>query len=118
VRVAGSWQSGGLTLTATSGAAPQREWDGAIVQAVWMKGKVEVGADPREMRKDACTAWIKRGDYGNVHSMYGWTVDPINPRGGSDLENLQPMQMENAASKKGGAGECRVRARGERNVRR
>lgn len=96
-------------------------WDGAIVQAVWLKGKVEHGVDPREMRRDRCTAWIKRHDYQNPHSNFGWTIDHIRPPsqgGGDDLDNLQPLHIENHASKVKGIGDCPVRANGQKNVRR
>ena len=99
--------------------APER-WDGAIVHAVWLKGSIVVDHDSREMRKDACTAWIRRGDYGRLDSNFGWTIDHIRPpsRGGTDdLDNLQPMHVENSASRKDGIGNCPVRARGDKNVR-
>ena len=100
--------------------APGAKWDGAIVQAVWMKGEIVHGADPRELRKDRCTAWIKRHDYQNALSNFGWVVDYIRPpsRGGTDeLDNLQPMHMENSASKRNGHADCPVRARADKNVR-
>lgn len=92
-----------------------------LVQRVWEKGTASNGKDPREWRKDTCTAWIRRQDYGRTDTAYGWNIDHITPvsRGGSDaLENLQPLHWENNASKSNGRGDCPVRANGEKNVRR
>ncbi|MFN9492952.1 MAG: HNH endonuclease signature motif containing protein [Sphingobacteriales bacterium] len=41
---------------------------------------------------------IKRSDYGNTNSRYGWEVDhikPVSKDGKDDLQNLQPLQWEN-----------------------
>lgn len=70
----------------------------STVDLVWAKGKIVSGYDPNIYRKDACNAWIKRDDYGNTQSKYGWEIDHIKPKalgGNDDLTNLQPLQWEN-----------------------
>lgn len=66
--------------------------------------------DAHMFRKDCCGAWIKRDQYNNRDSDFGWEVDHIYPesllkeRGASDEEikdirNLRPMNWRNNVSK-------------------
>ncbi|MEQ8905144.1 HNH endonuclease signature motif containing protein [Ekhidna sp.] len=80
--------------TTTRGA----NFDAVTVEAVWRKGQTVPGYDSSSVRKDTCGAWMKRTEYGNTDSEYGWEIDHIIPasKGGTDaLSNLQPLQWEN-----------------------
>lgn len=68
-----------------------------VVNDVWEKGELIIGQSPNEYRKDACGKYIKKSEYGNTSSPYGWEIDHIQPasRGGSDsTSNLQPLYWE------------------------
>jgi hypothetical protein len=78
-------------------------FESALIQAVWEKGRVVPGVDPRFKRKGVCGAWIERSAYGKTAQLgSGWEIDHVKPvaRGGSDeLYNLQPLQWQNNRAK-------------------
>jgi hypothetical protein len=97
---------------APSSTTTGQAFDVATKIAVWNKGQVVPGVDPRVRRKDACGAWIDWANYGDTtHHGTGWEIDHIVPvaRGGSDhLSNLQPLQWENNRTKSDGPLSCAV----------
>ncbi len=77
-------------------------FDEKIINYVWEKANIVDDADPKIWRKDYAGAWIKKSEYGNCNSEYGWEIDHQRPvaKGGTDiLINLVPLQWENNRSK-------------------
>jgi len=89
-----------------------------VVQRVWGKGRTASPNDPNMWRKDECGAWIRRSEYGNRNSEFGWEIDHISPEGGDNLSNLRPLQWNNNATKREGRLKCPVIAKGTTNVER
>ena len=90
------------------------------IEQVWKKGTIVKGVDPTKRRKDQCGAWIKRSEYGNRDSDYGWECDHIKPtsKGGEDwLSNIRPLQWENNASRQEGRLKTVVTAEGDKNIK-
>ena len=86
------------------------------IDEVWNKGKTVGDNPPNVWRKDACGAWIRKSDYGNRDSQYGWEIDHIDPNGGEDISNKRPFQWQNNVAKSDGSTDCKVTAKGTDNV--
>ena len=90
-----------------------------IIQTVWEKGSVVPNADPNIWRKDAVQAWIRREDYGNRDTIYGWEIDHITRTkdGGTDnLSNLRPLQWQNNLAREDNPFAIAVTSSGDKNV--
>ncbi len=53
---------------------------------------------------------MKRTEYGNRDSQYGWEIDHINPDGGDGLSNLRPLQWANNVATSDGRLRCVVQS--------
>jgi len=89
-----------------------------VIQSVWEKGRTVSPNDPNMWRRDECGAWIRRNEYGNRISEYGWEIDHISPEGGDNPSNLRPLQWMNSVTKREGRLKCPIIARGTKNVER
>jgi hypothetical protein len=76
------------------------------IDAVWDKlNVISDAAESKGFRKDMCSAWILRSEYGNRSSNYGWEIDHITAKanGGLDnLSNLRALHWKNNASRQDG----------------
>lgn len=73
-----------------------------LIDAVWRKAAVVPGYEAGIWRRDACGAIIRRSDYANRQSEYGWEIDHVVPvalGGRDDFSNLQPLNWRNNAKK-------------------
>lgn len=80
-----------------------KEFSEYVKEAVWNKARIVPGViNSSELRQDIAGAWIKKSEYGNRQSPWGWEIDHIKPEslyGSDNLDNLQPLQWENNVSK-------------------
>ena len=90
------------------------------IQEVWGFGIPVAGYDPDSLRKDICGAWMRRENFGDHDSRFGWEIDRIiSPEAGgvNEIFNLRPMQWENKKAKQGSELVCVVTAMGGENVK-
>jgi hypothetical protein len=81
--------------TTKSGAS----WSDATIKSVWQKGRAIYLRNSDMFREDDCGTLMEFHQYGNRNSTIGWEIDHINPNGGDELSNLQPLNWKNNASK-------------------
>ena len=86
------------------------------IQQVWEKGTRVPDNNPDVRRKDSATAWIRREKHGNRDSKEGWEVHHIEPGGGDELSNLQPLQWKNNLGLQEGEIGPRVISEGDENI--
>jgi len=80
------------------------------IQAVWEKGRGMQDRDPTKWRKDECGAWLRREQYNNAGSEYGWKLVNVTPGGPDVPDNLQPFHWNNAFDIASGKPQCQVTA--------
>ena len=66
-----------------------------VVQQVWEKAIVFAPETKNDWRKDVQFSFIKRSDFNNFDSEYGWVIDLIDISGRVEIENFRPMQWRN-----------------------
>jgi hypothetical protein len=79
-----------------------RAWTPEQIKAVWQKGRTIQNFDPARYRIDTCLQIMEFSRYGNRNEQYGWEIDHIvsvSNGGGDELNNLQPLNWKNNASK-------------------
>ena len=77
-------------------------FDEKTINSAWEKANIVNIKYANVWRKDYAGAWIKKSDYGDCDSDYGWEIDHQKPvaKGGNDNpSNLVPLQWENNRSK-------------------
>jgi hypothetical protein len=92
----------------------------AEIDQVWTKAqRASADNDTYGFRKDQCGAWIKRTDYGNRQSLFGWEIDyitPISEDGADAISNLRPLHWKNNDSKSDGRLVCAIKSKDNKNV--
>ena len=72
------------------------------IDEIWKKAQIQANNNPEIFRKDYAGAWIRKEDFGNRDSQFGWEIDhlkPISKGGTHDSENLYPLHWKNNVTK-------------------
>ena len=88
-------------------------FDEEVVRNVWESTRASSNQDPLTWRKDECGAWIKRAQYGNEDSEFGWRIVNVLPGGPDELPNLRAFHFGNYFDAATGWAHCKVVAESE-----
>ena len=69
-----------------------------LLEEVWQKAKSVPGEDPELFRLDEEGSMIRKSDFNNESSIYGWCffhLKPVWEGGNNDLWNLKPLSVVN-----------------------
>lgn len=84
--------------------------DDHMAKSIWEKGRKLPDRDPTQWRQDQCGAWLRREQYNNAGSEYGWKIVNVTAGGGDEPQNLQPFHWNNSFDVANGKPQCRVTA--------
>ncbi|WP_083202390.1 HNH endonuclease signature motif containing protein [Stappia indica] len=73
----------------------------SLEEQVWRKARFSIFTGPAEYATDDYGKLLRRQDYGDRSSRYGWEIDHIVPKalgGTDDLSNLRPLHCSSNAS--------------------
>ena len=80
-----------------------KHYSNETILKVWQKAEIVEGFNSHEIRRDVCGALIQFDLLETDHKIHGWKIDCIKPLeygGDYSLQNLQPLNWKNKASKK------------------
>ena len=90
------------------------------LELIWSKAKyVNEEYEKKGLRTDICGAWIQRTQYSNGMSDFGWKAVhniPWTDGGPTEIENLQPLHLQNNANKGDKGLVCAMTSQGSENV--
>jgi hypothetical protein len=78
-----------------------------LIDVVWEHGRIMPEADPAIWRQDQCGAWMRRADYGQHDSPFGWKIEKVAV---GDSESLRPFHVRNHYDIADGRAHCEATA--------
>jgi len=70
-------------------------WDKAVKEAVWKKGRINPDYSPEVLRWDNRGRIMMWSKYGRTDSIFGWSIEALNPLNDDDLKNLDNLHPVN-----------------------
>ena len=71
-------------------------WEKSVKEAVWKKGRINPDYSPDVLRWDREGRIMMWSKYGRTDSIFGWTIQALNPdleEGLDNLDNLYPVSI-------------------------
>ncbi|OGA67572.1 MAG: hypothetical protein A3G83_03815 [Betaproteobacteria bacterium RIFCSPLOWO2_12_FULL_68_20] len=81
-----------------------------VIDQVWRRARAFTELNPETWREDECGAWIRRGDYGQEGSDFGWKIENVSAGGSDTPENLRAFHHSNGYDRANRRPTCRVTA--------
>ncbi len=69
-----------------------------LLDQVWQKAGLIPGMDPEKVRRDEQGSIIRKSEFNNESSIYGWCLHHLRPfweGGNNDLGNVTPLSCTN-----------------------
>lgn len=95
------------------------QFDKDTIKQVWNKGDSKSSLNFNVFRKDKFGAWIKKDQYNNSDSVYGWKIVDVGnlKNNAKKSSNLVPIHYKNEVQKNNDHQQCNVISLGTTNVR-
>ncbi len=71
------------------------EINGQLIREVWQKANPITGQDEEVFRLDIQGNWIRKKDFNNADSIYGWTIYAAHENDFSNIQSLIPLHTHN-----------------------
>jgi len=96
------------------------QFDKDTIKQVWNKADSKYSLNFNIFRMDQFGAWIKKDQYNNCNSMYGWKIINIGnlKNNTKKSSNLVPVHHKNEVQRNNEPQQCNVISLGTTNMRR
>ena len=75
-----------------------KNFDNEKLEEIWRKAEIIIGVNPKYIRRDIYGNWIRKNDYNNFHSSFGWIAQTVKMQDFEEAEfyeKITPVHWKN-----------------------